>query len=111
MCQEPGFALVWGLKRSAFHCMHEDIHPKIVYNICESPHHRYTEEGYAQEHNVKHSNTEGIGEPDPSTVHDPSVGVHLTVRYANIHFVSEYLVMNRFLNVAVRTTEGQAPLH
>ena len=27
MCQEPGFALVWGLKRSAFHCMHEDIHP------------------------------------------------------------------------------------
>lgn len=61
---------------------------KIVYNICESPHHRYTEEGYAQEHNVKHSNTEGIGQPDPSTVHDPSVGVHLTVRYANIHFVS-----------------------
>ncbi len=63
----------------------ENVTYKVVDDICESPHHRHAEEGYAQEHNVKYSNTERVGQPDPPTVHDPSVWVHLTVCHTHVH--------------------------
>lgn len=59
---------------------------KVVYDVGESPHHRHAEEGNAQQHDVKYSDAERVGQPDPPTVHDPSVGVHLTVCHTHIHF-------------------------
>lgn len=63
----------------------EHVTYKVVYDISESPHHWHTEEGNAQEHNVKYSDTQCIGQPDPSTVHDPCIWVHLTVCHTHIH--------------------------
>lgn len=58
---------------------------KVVYDISQRPNHWHAEEGYAQEHNVKDSDTERVGQPDASTVHDPGVWVHLTVCHPYIH--------------------------
>lgn len=85
MCQQAGFSLVGSLKGGSFHCMHEDIHPKVVDDVGESPHHRHTEEGDAKQHDVKDSNAKSVGKPDPPTVHDPGVGVHLTVCHTHVH--------------------------
>lgn len=54
-------------------------------NICESPDDRDAEERNAQEHDVKHSDSERVRQPDPPTVHDPGVGVPLAVGDANVH--------------------------
>lgn len=56
-----------------------------MYDISQRPHNGHTKEGYAQEHNVKDSNTECVGQPDASTVHDPGVWVHLTVCHTHVH--------------------------
>lgn len=64
----------------------DNVTYKIVYDVGERPHHGHAEEGDAQEHDVKHSNTESVGQPDASTVHDPRVRVHLTMCHTHIHF-------------------------
>lgn len=73
---------------------------KVVYDISQRPHHWHTKEGYAQEHNVKDSNTKCIGQPDASTVHDPGVWVHLTVCHTHIHsgLKEEENIESHFLN-------------
>lgn len=58
---------------------------KIVNNICEGPHNRNTEEGNAQQYNVKHSYAERICQPYPPTVHHAGVWVHFTVGHADVH--------------------------
>lgn len=54
-------------------------------DIGEGPDKRHSEERNAEQDDVQHNGQQQIGEPDPSAVHHPSVGVHLTVSYANIH--------------------------
>lgn len=58
---------------------------KVVYDVGESPHHRHAEEGDAEQHDVKDADAERVGQPDPPAVHDPSVGVHLTVCHTHVH--------------------------
>lgn len=56
-----------------------------MYDVGESPHHRHAEEGDTQQHDVKDPHAEGVRQPDPPTVHDPGVGVHLTVCHTHVH--------------------------
>lgn len=58
---------------------------QVVYDVGEGPHHRHAEEGDAQQHDVKDPDAERIRQPDPPTVHDPGVGVHLTVCHTYVH--------------------------
>lgn len=54
-------------------------------DVGQRPDHGHAEEGHAQEHDVKDPNTERVGQPDASAVHDPGVWVHLAVCHTHIH--------------------------
>lgn len=54
-------------------------------DVSKCPDKRNSEERNAEEDNVQHNGQEQIGEPNPSAVHHPRVGVHLAVSYAHIH--------------------------
>lgn len=85
MSEESGLALVWSLKRRPFDCMHEHIHAEVVNDVGEGPHQRDTEEGDAEEDYVQSAHSQGIGQPDPTAVHDPCVGIHLAVCHTHVH--------------------------
>lgn len=57
----------------------------VVNDVGKSPNHGDTEEGDAQEHDVQQPNSKDVGQPDAPAVHDPGVGIHLTVRCSHIH--------------------------
>lgn len=85
VCEKPGLALIRGLKRRPFDCVKQEVHAQIMDEIGEGPDHRYAGEGNAKQYDVQEANSKDVGEPDPSTVHHPGVGVHLAVCCAHIH--------------------------
>lgn len=58
---------------------------QVVDDVGESPDHRDAEEGDAQQHDVQQPDAQHVGQPDAAAVHDPGVGVHLTVRRPHVH--------------------------
>lgn len=58
---------------------------QIMDDICEGPDKRHREDRDAQQDDVQHGDQQQVGQPDPSAVHDPRVGVYLTVSHAHIH--------------------------
>lgn len=85
MCEEASFALIWGLKRRPFDRVKKEVHAQIVYEVGESPDHRYAGEGNAEQDDVQEADAQDVGEPHPSAVHHPGVWVHLAVRCAHVH--------------------------
>lgn len=58
---------------------------QVVDDVGEGPDERHGEEGNAEQDDVQHDGQQQVGEPYPSAVHHPRVGVHLAVSYAHIH--------------------------
>lgn len=83
--EESGLALVWRLERRAFDGMHEHVHAEVVNDVGEGPHQLDTEEGDTEEDDVQSAHPQSVGQPDPTTVHDPRVWIHLTVCHAHVH--------------------------
>lgn len=62
---------------------------QIVDDVSQCPDQRDSEEGDAEQDDVQHDSEQQIGEPYPSAVHHPRVGVYLAVSDAHIHLEKE----------------------
>lgn len=54
-------------------------------DVGQSPRHGDTEERNAEKNDVKHSNSQSVGQPHSTTVHNPSVRIDLAVSNTHIH--------------------------
>lgn len=83
--EEASLALIRGLERRPFDRVQQEVHAQVVNEVGEGPDDGDAGEGYAEQDDVQEADAQDVGQPHPSAVHHPGVGVHLAVRRAHVH--------------------------